>query len=84
MDSESTTCNSSGVCKWLADFSENQKLEITTCKPVRLSKFEIKSANDCQDRDPVKFKLVAIDEEENEHVLYEVGENEFVIWDERW
>ena len=84
MDAESGTPNGSGTCKWLQNSSSGQKLTITTCKPVRLSKFGLKSANDCPDRDPVKFKLDAINEEGHEVPLYDVAEDEFIIWDERW
>ena len=32
----------------------------------------------------MKFKVDAINEEGNEVPLYDVAEDEFIIWDERW
>lgn len=53
-------------------------------KPIRLAKFGLKSANDCPDRDPVKFKVDAITADGDAIPLYDVAEDEFIIWDERW
>ena len=53
-------------------------------EPIRLAKFGLRSANDCPDRDPVKFSLDYENEDGDAIPLYDVAEDEFVIWDERW
>ena len=46
-----------------------------------LSHYALKSANDCPDRDPRAWKLIAVDLDRKEHVIHSM---QFNKWGQRW
>ena len=61
-EQQSGVGSQSGTSKWNARSGGQVTLEITVVgAPIQLSHYALKSANDCPDRDPKAWKLVAVD-----------------------
>ena len=84
-ENQSGAPNSSGTCKWLCQTGgEEIKLVIMSTEPIKLYKYAIKSANDCPNRDPGSWNLVASDEAGNEIMLHNKEPSSSSTWSDRW
>ena len=81
--------NAYGTCKFLTWFEKDQgpsdvKLEITSNRPIKLTAFALRSANDSPERDPKHWTLTAIDSDNNEHLLKRMDNDESKWGGRRW
>ena len=76
--------NDNGTSKWLSTASSGL-LTFTSSEPVRLSGFAMKSANDCPERDPCRWKFFAVNDAGEQILIQETGDSEDAKWgSDRW
>ena len=60
-------------------------LTFTSKEAIRLSHFAIKSANDCSERDPCRWKFYAVNEAGEQTLLQETPDDDEPRWNhDRW
>ena len=52
-------------------------------EPIVLEAYALRSANDADERDPKKWDMVAVDEDDGEHVIHKMDDDD-KKWPDRW